>query len=51
MLCLQCGKVIEFYSEELERLQESICINQGFQGKSHTLEIRGFCRKCRKKKK
>ncbi len=51
MLCLQCGKVLEFYSEELERLQESICIKQGFQGKSHTLEIRGLCRKCRKKKK
>ena len=29
MLCTQCGNVIEFYSEELERLQEALCKNQG----------------------
>ncbi len=51
MLCVQCGDILEFYSEELEKIQENICKKQGFQGSSHTLEIRGYCKKCRKKKK
>jgi len=50
MLCIKCGNIIEFFSQELERLQENLCKKQGFQGASHTLEIRGFCKKCRKKK-
>ena len=49
MLCLRCGKVIEFYSEALERLQENVCKKQEFKGASHTLEIRGYCRKCLKR--
>jgi Fur family transcriptional regulator, ferric uptake regulator len=49
MLCIQCGNIIEFYSEELERLQEALCKNQGFRGTSHNLEIRGYCMKCQKK--
>jgi Fur family transcriptional regulator, ferric uptake regulator len=51
MLCIQCGKIIEFYSEELEGIQEAVCREQGFQGKNHTLEIRGYCKKCLKKMK
>lgn len=46
MVCIRCGKIIEFYSERIEKLQEKICRDQGFQGKSHTLEIRGYCRFC-----
>jgi Fur family ferric uptake transcriptional regulator len=49
MMCMVCGRVIEFYSEELEKLQERICKKQGFRGANHTLEIRGYCQKCRKK--
>lgn len=47
MVCINCGKVIEFYSENLEKLQEELCRERGFKGKSHTLEIRGFCENCR----
>jgi len=50
MLCIRCGKVIEFYSEELERLQEELCKKQNFEGTNHTLEISGYCKKCQKKK-
>jgi Fur family ferric uptake transcriptional regulator len=46
MVCINCGKVIEFYSESLEKLQAEICRERDFQGKSHTLEIRGYCRHC-----
>jgi Fur family transcriptional regulator, ferric uptake regulator len=50
MLCTGCGDIIEFYSGELEKIQDNLCKKQGFQGTSHTLEIRGYCKKCRKKK-
>lgn len=49
MLCLSCGRVIEFYSKALERLQESLCKREDFESASHTLEIMGYCRECRKK--
>lgn len=47
MICNTCGRFIEFFSRELEDLQEKICGDQHFQGTSHTLEIRGICRTCR----
>ncbi|MEW6067339.1 MAG: Fur family transcriptional regulator [Nitrospirota bacterium] len=50
MSCIGCGHVIEFYSKDLERLQEEICKKQEFQGTSHNLEIRGFCKNCKKKR-
>jgi len=46
MLCTSCGKVIEFYSHELERLQDRLCQAEGFKGISHLLEIKGLCSKC-----
>jgi Fur family ferric uptake transcriptional regulator len=46
MLCTSCGRVIEFFSEDLERLQEAVCRSKGFAGATHTLEIRGLCREC-----
>jgi len=51
MLCIGCGTIIEFYTEDLERLQENICRKQDFKGVTHTLEIRGYCKKCQKNKK
>jgi Fur family ferric uptake transcriptional regulator len=50
MLCTECGKVIEFYSPSLEKLQDRLCRARGFKGTSHTLEIKGLCRECRKAK-
>jgi Fur family ferric uptake transcriptional regulator len=51
MLCISCGKVIEFYSEALERLQDKLCKSENFEGVTHTLEIKGYCKACRKKRK
>ncbi|MEK6690287.1 MAG: transcriptional repressor [Nitrospirota bacterium] len=47
MICITCGRVVEFHSQELEELQKRLCKDYGFRGISHTLEIRGYCRKCR----
>ncbi len=46
MLCTGCGRVIEFYSPELERLQDELCAERSFKGTAHTLEIKGLCGKC-----
>jgi Fur family ferric uptake transcriptional regulator len=48
MICSRCSRVIEFYSENLEKLQEEICKNNNFSGMSHILEIRGWCETCGK---
>ena len=48
MICEGCGGITEFYSEKLENLQKEICFGNGFDGKSHILEIRGYCTKCKK---
>jgi len=49
LICIKCGKIIEFYSEKLERLQEEICRRENFSGTRHVLEIQGYCRKCSRK--
>jgi Fur family ferric uptake transcriptional regulator len=48
MLCTSCGKVIEFYSDALEKLQDRLCRQYGFEGVAHTLEITGHCKACGK---
>jgi Fur family transcriptional regulator, ferric uptake regulator len=50
MVCDGCGGITEFYSERMENLQKEICRGNGFEGRSHTLEIRGYCAECRKLK-
>lgn len=47
MICTKCGKVIEFYSPTLEILQDEICQKEGFKGIRHSLEIFGYCEKCK----
>jgi len=50
LLCIGCGKIIEFKEEKIERLQEAICKKYGFKTVEHRLGIKGYCRKCGKKK-
>ncbi len=47
MICVKCGRVIEFYSPHLEMVQNDVCRKEGFSGVRHTLEILGYCRRCR----
>ena len=46
MICLKCGKVIEFSNEKIERLREEVCRKYGFKSIEHRLGIRGYCKKC-----
>lgn len=47
MVCLQCGKILEFLSEEIERLQEEVAAKQQFTITHHTLRLEGRCARCR----
>ncbi len=49
LICLACGKTIEFYSPTLEMLQDELCQREAFKGLRHSLEIMGYCRECAKK--
>lgn len=46
IVCLKCGKVIEFRNDEIERLQEEVCRRHGFRLVGHRMRIAGYCREC-----
>jgi len=47
LICLGCGKIIEFSNSKIEKLQDSVCKEFGFKPTDHTLKILGYCSKCR----
>ena len=47
LICLECGKVTEFRSEEVERVESRVASEYGFQPSRHRLEIYGLCSDCR----
>lgn len=49
MICTDCGKVIEFYSAELEALQDVMAEKYGFKLTHHSLRILGVCSDCQNK--
>ncbi len=51
LLCLQCGKVMEFCEEDIERLQRQVCERFGFQPYDHRLRITGLCQECREQER
>jgi len=46
LICIGCGKIIEFSSEEMERLQDLICIQYRFRPSFHRTQIYGYCEEC-----
>jgi Fur family ferric uptake transcriptional regulator len=48
LICTQCGALIEFYSEEIERLQDSITSRYEFKPMHHSHRIFGICAACQK---
>jgi Fur family ferric uptake transcriptional regulator len=47
IICERCGKIVEFASQELERLQERIGRFLGFVVSRHRIELYGICAACR----
>jgi Fur family ferric uptake transcriptional regulator len=45
LVCLDCGRVEEFYDEEIEKRQQKIAQERGFQIAEHALALYGHCTK------
>ena len=48
MICDQCGAIIEFVDNAIEKQQKTIAKKHNFSIRSHTLQIRGYCSICKK---
>jgi Fur family transcriptional regulator, ferric uptake regulator len=48
MICKDCGKIIEFYSPELEAIQDAMAAKHKFELTSHLLRMIGVCADCRR---
>ncbi len=46
MVCVACGRIIEFENRDIERLQEEVCRRKRFNMTGHTPQIRGYCSDC-----
>lgn len=45
LICLQCGRVEEFYDPEIEKRQQKIAKDRGFVLQDHALSLYGICNK------
>ncbi len=50
LICLGCGKIVEFEDEVLESLQNRIAQQNGFHILQHRMELYGYCNSCGRKK-
>jgi len=46
LLCIKCGRIIEFKDDKIEELQDKVCKRYGFKPVEHRLGIRGYCKRC-----
>lgn len=48
LTCVKCHKIVEFENYEIERLQEKVATEFGFELTHHLLELYGVCPECQK---
>ncbi len=46
LICTECGKIIEFFSAEIEELQDKMAEKYGFRLTNHSLRMWGICEVC-----
>ncbi len=46
LICIRCGKIIEFENEPIERLQNAEAQKHRFKIVYHSLKLFGFCNSC-----
>ncbi|MDE0096917.1 MAG: ferric iron uptake transcriptional regulator [Gammaproteobacteria bacterium] len=47
MVCMDCGKVIEFIDPMIEKLQQKVADDHAFVIQDHALTLYGICKRCR----
>jgi Fur family ferric uptake transcriptional regulator len=50
MICLECGRVIEFSDKGIHRSLDILCRKERFERTSHRFQIFGYCERCSKGK-
>jgi len=48
LVCLECGKIIEFIDDIIEAQQEEVAKKYNFKMFGHTMKIEGLCEECQK---
>lgn len=51
MICTECGRIIEFFSAELEAIQDAMAARHRFRVTQHLLRIIGVCADCRREER
>ena len=46
LICIKCGRIIEFENEPIEHLQDEVANRNQFKIVYHSLKIFGFCKNC-----
>jgi len=46
LICLKCGKIIDFYRKSLEDTLENVARENEFKSVAYKLEITGYCKEC-----
>jgi len=49
LICIACGRQVEFMDADIEKLQENLAERHGFMLTSHHMYLYGVCPACRKK--
>ncbi|MGC8595465.1 MAG: Fur family transcriptional regulator [Candidatus Kryptoniota bacterium] len=49
LVCIECGKIVEFVDESIENAQEAVAKSFKFKLISHSHQIFGICPECQKK--
>jgi Fur family ferric uptake transcriptional regulator len=47
LICVNCGRIVEFEDPRIENLQEEVARQHGFSIERHRLELYGCCESCR----
>ena len=50
LICVMCGKVVEFVDEEVEKRQAEVAAKHGYELVDHSMALYGVCSECRKHK-
>jgi Fur family ferric uptake transcriptional regulator len=48
LICLECGEIIEFVNDRIEKVQSEVCKENNFNAQTTTLQIFGICSQCQK---
>lgn len=51
LICVGCGKIVEFENRRIEHYTNEVARLNGFKVENHKLELYGYCNSCREEKR